>query len=51
MPDEPEADADPTGGATRDDADAIGANRNGREVIEKILGGKVLEVIDENRPR
>ncbi|GAA4518512.1 hypothetical protein GCM10023160_00690 [Brachybacterium paraconglomeratum] len=45
------AGVDPTGGATRDDADATGANRNGREVIEKLLGGKVLEVIDENRPR
>ena len=25
------------------------ATRNGREVIEKLLGGKVLEVIDETR--
>ena len=49
--DDSAADADPTGGATRDDADATGTNRNGREVIEKLLGGKVLEVIDENRPR
>lgn len=47
----PEADLDPTGGATRDDEDAVVANRNGREVIEKMLGGRVLEVIDENRPR
>ncbi|MGO1257994.1 MAG: hypothetical protein ACTMII_03495, partial [Brachybacterium sp.] len=51
QPDEAMADVDPTGGATREDADATGANRNGREVIEKLLGGKVLEVIDENRPR
>lgn len=51
MPQAPEEDVDPTGGATRDDADAVTANRNGREVIEKLLGGKVLEVIDENRPR
>ena len=47
----PEADLDPTGGATRDDEDAVVATRNGREVIEKMLGGRVLEVIDENRPR
>ena len=51
MPEAPAEDVDPTGGATRDDADAVGVNRNGREVIEKLLGGKVLEVIDENRPR
>ena len=47
----PEADLDPTGGATRDDEDAVVATRNGREVIEKMLGGKVLEVIDESGPR
>lgn len=47
----PQADPDPTGGATRDDEDAVFATRNGREVIEKMLGGRVLEVIDENRPR
>ena len=47
----PEADIDPTGGATRDDEDAVVATRNGREVIEKMLGGKVLEVIDETGPR
>jgi DNA polymerase-3 subunit gamma/tau len=47
----PEADLDPTGGATRDDEDAVVATRNGREVIEKMLGGKVLEVIDETGPR
>ncbi|ATG53711.1 DNA polymerase III subunit gamma/tau [Brachybacterium ginsengisoli] len=46
---EPVADTDPTGGATRDDEDAVVATRNGREVVEKLLGGKVLEVIDENR--
>ncbi|WP_263312031.1 hypothetical protein [Brachybacterium atlanticum] len=46
-----EADPDPTGGATRDDEDAVVATRNGREVIEKLLGGRVLEVIDETRPR
>ena len=42
-------DADPTGGATRDDEDAVVTTRNGREVVEKLLGGKVLEIIDENR--
>jgi DNA polymerase-3 subunit gamma/tau len=47
----PEADVDPTGGATRDDEDAVVATRNGREVIEKMLGGRVLEVIDETGPR
>lgn len=46
-PEEPPVDADPTGGATRDDDDAVVSRRNGREVIETILGGKVLEVIDE----
>ena len=35
----------------RTDEDAVVATRNGREVIEKMLGGRVLEVIDENRPR
>lgn len=45
---EPEpVESDPTGGATRDDDDAVVATRNGREVIESVLGGKVLEVIDE----
>ncbi|GAA1485480.1 hypothetical protein GCM10009625_22840 [Brachybacterium fresconis] len=39
--------ADHTGGATRDDDDAVVAQRNGREIIEAVLGGKVLEVIDE----
>src|SRR5699024_9674786 len=46
---DPAADADPTGGATRDDEDAVVTTRNGREVVEKLLGGKVLEIIDENR--
>src|SRR5699024_2459155 len=41
------ADADPTGGATRDDEDAVVTTRNGREVVEQLLGGKVLEIIDE----
>ena len=50
-PEQAPADTDPTGGATRDDDDAVVANRNGREIIETLLGGKVLEVIDENRPR
>ena len=45
-PPEPE---DPTGGARRDDADATVSRRNGREVIEKMLGGRVLEVIDETK--
>ncbi|APX33143.1 DNA polymerase III subunit gamma/tau [Brachybacterium sp. P6-10-X1] len=40
-------DADPTGGATRDDENAVVAQRNGREIIEAVLGGRVLEVIDE----
>ncbi|WP_394214053.1 DNA polymerase III subunit gamma and tau [Brachybacterium vulturis] len=48
-PVEPAAEPDPTGGATRDDEDAVVATRNGREVVEKLLGGKVLEIIDENR--
>jgi len=43
------ADTDPTGGATRDDEDAVSTTRNGREVVEKLLGGKVLEIIDENK--
>src|SRR5699024_534778 len=38
----PAADADPTGGATGDDEDAVVTTRNGREVVEKLLGGKVL---------
>ncbi|MCT1653001.1 DNA polymerase III subunit gamma and tau [Brachybacterium muris] len=41
------ADDDPTGGATRDDEDAEYTRRTGREVIETVLGGKVLEVIEE----
>ena len=45
----PVADTDPTGGATRDDEDAVATTRNGREVVEKLLGGKVLEIIDENK--
>ncbi|MDN6330411.1 MAG: hypothetical protein L0J84_13865, partial [Brachybacterium sp.] len=45
----PGAGADPTGGATRDDEDAVVATRNGREVVEQLLGGKVLEIIDETR--
>ncbi|MCS6711499.1 DNA polymerase III subunit gamma and tau [Brachybacterium sp. EF45031] len=40
--------ADPTGGASRDDADADPiSRRSGREVIERLLGGTVLEVITE----
>ena len=46
-PDAPPAESDPTGGATRDDEDAVVSTRNGREVVEKLLGGKVLEIIDE----
>ncbi|MFC0676174.1 hypothetical protein, partial [Brachybacterium hainanense] len=42
-------DEDPTGGASRDDADATVTRRTGREVVEKLLGGRVLEVIDETR--
>lgn len=41
------AEDDPTGGATRDDEDAEYTRRTGREVIESVLGGKVLEVIEE----
>ncbi|MFC7375032.1 DNA polymerase III subunit gamma and tau [Brachybacterium sp. GCM10030267] len=41
------APVDPTGGASRDDEDAVVATRNGREVIETVLGGKIIEVIDE----
>ncbi|WP_010532891.1 DNA polymerase III subunit gamma and tau [Brachybacterium squillarum] len=44
---EPARDEDPTGGASRDDEDAVYASRSGREVIESVLGGRVLEVIDE----
>ena len=44
---QPGSNDDPTGGASRDDADAEYTNRNGRDVIESILGGRVLEVIDE----
>ena len=51
QPEAPAPDADPTGGASRDDEDAVVATRNGREVIEKILGGKVLEIIDETQNR
>ncbi len=40
-------DDDPTGGASRDDEDAEYTRRTGREVIETVLGGTVLEVIDE----
>lgn len=40
-------DDDPTGGARRDDEDAVDSRRTGREVIETVLGGKVLEVIEE----
>jgi DNA polymerase-3 subunit gamma/tau len=43
------ADEDPTGGASRDDEDAQVVTRTGREIAESVLGGKVLEVIDESR--
>jgi DNA polymerase-3 subunit gamma/tau len=42
-------DDDPTGGASRDDEDAQVTTRTGREVAEAVLGGRVLEVIDETR--
>ncbi|GAA1326898.1 hypothetical protein GCM10009592_13100 [Brachybacterium rhamnosum] len=47
----PEAEVDPTGGASRDDEDAVVATRSGRQVIEAVLGGRVLEVIDETGDR
>lgn len=47
----PEQDVDPTGGASRDDEDAVVATRSGRQVIESVLGGRVLEVIDETGER
>ena len=42
---------DPTGGASRDDEDAQVVTRSGREVVESLLGGRVLEVIDETQNR
>ncbi|MCG7426658.1 DNA polymerase III subunit gamma and tau [Helcobacillus sp. ACRRO] len=45
-------DDDPFGGASRDDADATGpstSRRPGRDIVEQILGGEVLEVIDETK--
>ena len=42
---------DPTGGASRDDEDAQVVTRSGREVVESLLGGRVLEVIDETQHR
>lgn len=42
-----EPEVDPTGGASRDDEDAEVTSRSGREVIESVLGGRVLEIIDE----
>lgn len=47
QPDPEPIDDDPTGGASRDDEDAQYTSRSGREVIEAVLGGTVLEVIDE----
>lgn len=47
QPDPDSIDDDPTGGASRDDEDAQYTSRSGREVIEAVLGGTVLEVIDE----
>nr|WP_281507671.1 DNA polymerase III subunit gamma and tau [Brachybacterium sp. Marseille-Q7125] len=47
----PPPEEDPTGGATRDDEDAVITTRSGREVIEQVLGGRVLEVIDETAGR
>ncbi|UEJ84372.1 DNA polymerase III subunit gamma and tau [Brachybacterium halotolerans subsp. kimchii] len=52
-PPEPDAqDEDPTGGATWYDEDVDAgqvATRSGREIAETVLGGKVLEIIDETR--
>lgn len=45
-------DDDPYGGASRDDEDATGpatSRRAGRDIVEQVLGGEVLEVIDETR--
>ncbi|UQN28307.1 DNA polymerase III subunit gamma and tau [Brachybacterium kimchii] len=52
-PPEPDPqDEDPTGGATWYDEDVDAgqvATRSGREIAETVLGGKVLEIIDESR--
>gem|GEM_PF-5483925 len=40
---------DPTGGASRDDEDAQYTSRRPQEIVEQMLGGTVLEVIDETR--
>ncbi|PWH06299.1 DNA polymerase III subunit gamma and tau [Brachybacterium endophyticum] len=48
-PEPPPEDEDPTGGATWYDEDVQVATRSGREIAETVLGGKVLEVIDETR--
>ncbi|GAB2536767.1 DNA polymerase III subunit gamma and tau [Brachybacterium huguangmaarense] len=42
-----EAPEDPTGGASRDDEDAQVTSRRPQEIIETMLGGTVLEIIDE----
>lgn len=50
-PGAPAEDDDPFGGASLDDADATGTGTNrrpGREVVEDVLGGELLEVIDES---
>lgn len=46
---EPGAPEDPTGGATPDDEDAQVSTRRPQELVEQLLGGQVLEVIDETR--
>lgn len=41
---------DPFGGASRDDEDATGttpSRRPGRDIVKEVLGGEILEVIDE----
>jgi len=40
---------DPTGGASRDDEDAQYTSRRPQEIVEQMLGGTVLEIIDESR--
>lgn len=40
---------DPTGGASRDDEDATVTSRRPQELVTELLGGTVLEVIDDSR--
>ncbi|MGP9693359.1 DNA polymerase III subunit gamma and tau [Brachybacterium sp. AOP25-B2-12] len=45
----PTAPEDPTGGASRDDEDATLTSRRPQELVTELLGGTVLEVIDDSR--